>query len=138
MTGILVDSNIILDVFEDDSEWATWSVEQLEKWADTQPLYINPIIYAEVSIGFQKIETLEDAIAGSGFRMIQIPREALFLSGKAFLQYRKRRGSKTATLPDFFIGAHAAVSQLSLLTRDSSRYKTYFPTVKLIYPTEQF
>lgn len=137
MSGILVDSNILLDVFVDDPEWADWSLGQLEKWGDLQPLYINPIIYAEISIGFLKIETLEEALAGSGFRMIQIPKEALFLAGKVFLQYRKKRGTKTTTLPDFFIGAHAAVAKLSLLTRDIRRYKTYFPTVELIYPLEQ-
>lgn len=136
MKGILVDSNVILDVFEDDPQWADWSVEQLELWGDSHPLFINPVIYSEVSIGFDKIEALEEAITGCGFTMIQIPKEALFLAGRVFLEYKKRKGTKTTTLPDFFIGAHAALAQLSLLTRDVNRYKSYFPTVQLIHPID--
>jgi predicted nucleic acid-binding protein len=134
MKGILVDSNVILDVFEDDPEWADWSEAQLEHFGNSNLLYINSIIYTEVSIAFKKIEELEKAITGCGFRMLHIPKEGLFLAGKVFLQYKKRKGRKTAPLPDFYIGAHAAVSQLDLLTRDIKRYHTYFPTVRLICP----
>ncbi|MFZ0389132.1 MAG: type II toxin-antitoxin system VapC family toxin [Calditrichia bacterium] len=135
MNGVLVDSNVILDIFEDDPVWADWSEYQLENVADTAPIYINPIIYTEVSIGFDTIEDLESAVKGCGFRMLQLPRESLFLAGKVFLQYRQRNGIKTAPLPDFYIGAHAAVYRLKLLTRDKSRYPTYFPTVELITPS---
>ena len=134
MTGLLVDANVILDVFEDDPVWADWSEAMLQRYQVTHVLYINPVVYAEVSIGFERIEEAEAALNGSGFQMRQIPREALFLAGKAFLAYRKRRGSRTSPLPDFFIGAHAAVECLDLLTRDAPRFKTYFPTVKLISP----
>ena len=134
MKGVLVDSNIILDLFEDDEKWAGWAEEVLNRYALTHILYINPIIYAEVSIGFTCIEELEGAIARCGFQMLQVPKEALFLAGKAFVAYRKRRGTKSAPLPDFFIGAHAAVLELKLLTRDISRYRSYFPTVDLITP----
>ena len=134
MKGILVDSNIILDLFEDDKKWGEWSEETLNHYSLTHKLYINPIIYSEVSIGFYRIEELEKAIADCGFQMLQIPKEALFLAGKAFMAYKKRRGIKSAPLPDFFIGAHAAVLEIKLMTRDISRYKSYFPTVDLITP----
>ena len=135
MIGILVDSNVILDIFEDDPNWAEWSESKLCDYSTKHTLYINPIIYSEISIGFKKIEELEEAITGCGFEMLNIPREALFLAGKAFIKYRKNKGIKVSPLPDFFIGAHATVAGLELLTRDSSRFKTYFPTVKLISPT---
>lgn len=134
MRGILVDSNVLLDVFEDDPVWAEWSEEMLEQHCTTHILCINPVIYAEVSTGFERIEELEAAIIGAGVRMLQIPREALFLAGKVFFEYRRRGGIKLLPLPDFFIGAHAAVENLELLTRDASRYKSYFSTVKLISP----
>lgn len=134
MSGILVDSNIILDVFTDDPLWSDWSQNQLESLAHDFPLFINPIIYSEISIGFLKIEELEFALEGCGFKLLQIPKEALFLAGKAFLKYRRRKGKKIIPLPDFFIGAHAAVSKMTLLTRDQSRYQIYFPTVHLISP----
>jgi len=104
------------------------------QYSYTHTMYINPIIYAEVSIRFKRIEELEDAFSGCGFRFLQIPKEALLLAGKAYLEYRKRKGTKLSPLPDFFIGAHAAVDKLELLTRDTPRYKQYFPTVKLISP----
>ena len=132
MKGVLVDSNVILDVFTDDPRWAEWSEITLETCLDNGPLYINPIIYTEVSIAFDLIEELEAAIGKAGFQMLEIPKEALFLAGKAFLRYRKGRGAKRLPLPDFYIGAHAAVLDLELITRDISRYRTYFPTVKLI------
>jgi len=136
MNGVLVDSNVVLDLFENDPKWAEWSETQLEEWGYIYPLYINPIIYCEVSIGFRRIEELENAISGCGFKMLMFPKEALFLAGKVFLQYRKRSGVKTSPLPDFFIGAHAAVTGLKLLTRDVSRYRSYFPTIDLIYPEQ--
>ena len=134
MRGLLVDSKVLLDIFEDDPVWAQWSEEMLGRFSATHILCINPVIYAEVSVGFQRIEELEAAIIGSGVRMLEIPREALFLAGKVFVEYRRRGGAKISPLPDFFIGAHAAVEGIELLTRDESRYKSYFPTVKLILP----
>src|SRR5208283_1923478 len=134
MRGLLVDSNVLLDVFEDDPVWAQWSEEVLEHYSTTHILCISPIIYAEVSVAFERIEELEAAIVDSGVRMLQIPKEALFLAAKVFVEYRRRRGIKLSPLPDFFIGAHAAVEKLELLTRDVSRYKSYFPTVKLVSP----
>ncbi len=135
MRGLLVDSNVLLDVFEDDPVWAPWSEEMLEQYGTTHILCINPIIYAEVSVGFERVEELEAAIVDSGVRMLQIPKEALFLAAKVFVEYRRRRGIKLSPLPDFFIGAHAAVEKLELLTRDVSMYKSYFPTVKLVSPS---
>ena len=134
MTGIIVDSNVILDVFLNDLKWADWSESKLEEYSDYASLYINAIIYSEISVGFKLIEDLERAIIKAGFKMLEIPKEALFLAGKAYLTYKRRRGLKRTPLPDFFIGAQAAVLNLDLLTRDVSRYQTYFPTVKLIAP----
>ncbi len=134
MTGMLVDSNVILDIFEEDPVWCEWSVSTLDRYCYSQDLYINPVIYAEISVGFQRIEELEVAVSGCGFKIQQISKEALFLAGKAFLKYRRQKGGKRSPLPDFFIGAHAAVNKLKLITRDVARYKTYFPTVKLICP----
>ena len=137
MTPLLVDSNILLDIFEDDMQWADWSETTLQHYATSHTPTINPIIYAEVSIGFARIEDLEAALAGCGIQMLALPKEALFLAGKAFLTYKKRGGTKHSPLPDFFIGAHAAVSGFSLLTRDAARYHSYFPGVPLITPTTQ-
>jgi predicted nucleic acid-binding protein len=134
MKGILVDSNIILDIFLNDSKWADWSQARLEEYCDHMPLYINSIIYSEISIGFKLVEDLESAISKAGFQFLEIPKEALFLAGKAFIKYKKRGGNKITPLPDFYIGAQAAVLGLDLLTRDVSRYQTYFPTVRLISP----
>jgi len=134
MRGLLVDSNVLLDVFEDNPVWGQWSEGVLEQYSTTHILCISPIIYAEISVGFERIEELEEAIIDSGVRMLQIPKEALFLAAKVFVEYRRRRGIKLSPLPDFFIGAHAAVGRLELLTRDVSRYKSYFPTVKLVSP----
>jgi len=130
---ILVDSNIILDILTEDPKWYKWSADMLSKLANDNPLIINDIIYSEVSIGFKKIEELEEVLLGN-FSIYTIPKEALFLAGKVFLQYRKQGGTKNSTLPDFFIGAHAAVQNIPILTRDVSRYKTYFPKVKVIGP----
>ncbi len=134
MIGILIDSNVILDLFEEDSDWVEWSEAMLHQYSHTHTMYINPIVYSEISIGFKRIEELEKALSGCGFELIQIPKEALFLAGKTYLKYRRRKGIKLSPLPDFFIGAHAAVDKLELMTRDTLRYKSYFPTVKLISP----
>ena len=134
MRGILVDSNIILDVFLDDPNWAEWSESKLEKFSSITKLFINPIVYSEVSIGFKRIEDLESALNRAGFQMLEIPKEALFLAGKAFLKYRKSGGTKRSPFPDFYIGAQAAVFDMDLITRDISRYRTYFPTINLISP----
>jgi predicted nucleic acid-binding protein len=134
MKGVLVDSNIVLDVFLNDPKWADWSESKLDEYDQLGILYINSIIYSEISIGFKRIENLESAIAKAGLQMLQIPKEALFLAGKAYLKYKKRKGTKRTPLPDFFIGAQAAVQNLDLVTRDVSRYQSYFPTVKLITP----
>jgi hypothetical protein len=134
MRGILVDSNIILDVFLDDPNWAEWSESKLEKFSSIAKLFINPVIYSEVSVGFKRIEELELALSRTGFQMLEIPKEALFLAGKVFLKYRKNRGTKRSPLPDFYIGAQAAILEMNLITRDVPRYRTYFPTVRLISP----
>ncbi len=134
MKGVLVDSNIVLDVFLNDPKWADWSESKLDEYDQLGILYINSIVYSEISIGFKRIENLESAIAKAGLQMLQIPKEALFLAGKAYLKYKKRKGTKRTPLPDFFIGAQAAVQNLDLVTRDVSRYQSYFPTVKLITP----
>ena len=132
MKGVLVDSNIVLDVFLNDPKWADWSESKLDEYDQLGILYINSIVYSEISIGFKRIENLESAIAKAGLQMLEIPKEALFLAGKAYLKYKKRKGTKRTPLPDFFIGAQAAVQNLDLITRDVSRYQSYFPTVKLI------
>jgi predicted nucleic acid-binding protein len=134
MKGVLVDSNIILDVFLNDLKWADWSESKLEEYSVQTSLYINSIIYSEISIGFELIEDLESAISSAGFQLLEIPKEALFLAGKAYSKYKRRKGVKRTPLPDFFIGAQAAVLDLELLTRDLSRYQSYFPTVRLIAP----
>jgi predicted nucleic acid-binding protein len=134
MNGLLVDSNVILDIFLDDPDWAEGSLTALANASQDSTLYINQIVYAEVSIGFKKIEELESALHEGGFQMLEIPREALFLAGKAYLSYRKSKGTRKSPLPDFYIGAQAAVLGMDLITRDEGRYRTYFPTVRTIYP----
>lgn len=134
MKGVIVDSCVVLDVFEDDPKWADWSESILNQYSDSHHLFINPVIYSEISIGFKRIEEMEKAITACGFKILQIPKESLFLAGKAFIKYRKHKGNKVLPLPDFFIGAHAAVEKFDLLTRDTKRFKTYFPTVNLITP----
>ena len=134
MKGLLVDSNIILDIFLDDPNWADWSESELAKYSIHTKLYINQIVYTEVSIGFERIEELESALNKGGFHMLEIPKEALFLAGKVFLKYRKSKGIKRTPLPDFYIGAQAAILGIDLITRDVSRYRTYFPSVKIISP----
>lgn len=132
--GTLVDSNVLLDVLTEDPVWYSWSAEALGSHADTSILVVNPIVYAEVSVRFERIEELETALPVDDFRRDPLPWEAAFLAGKAFLTYRQRGGAKHAPLPDFYIGAHAAVSGMTLLTRDPRRYQTYFPTVPLVAP----
>lgn len=130
----LVDSNVLLDVFTEDPEWFSWSSTSLAQRAEESALVINPIIYAEVSVGFARIEELEETLPAAAFRRDPLPWEATFLAGKCFLEYRRRGGAKYSPLPDFYIGAHAAVSGLALLTRDASRYRTYFPALEILAP----
>jgi hypothetical protein len=132
--GTLVDSNVLLDILTEDPVWEDWSTNALADAAEAGPLCINPIVYAEVSIRFTTVEALEDALPPQDYRREPIPWAAAFLAGKVFLDYRRNKGTKSTTLPDFFIGAHAAVADLDLLTRDVGRYRTYFPTVALIAP----
>lgn len=131
---VLVDSNVLLDVLEDDQEWYGWFAEHLARCAENSVLAINPIIYSEVSIGFERVEDLEDALPTQAFERRPLPWEAAFLAGKCFLSYRRSGGIRRSPLPDFFIGAHALVDGMELLTRDAGRYRTYFPRLKLIAP----
>lgn len=134
MSAVLVDSNVLLDVVTDDPQWSAWSADALEQLADEAVLVVNPVIYAEVSISFDRVEDLDEALPPDAFRREPLPYAAGFLAGKAFVAYRRRGGTRTTPLPDLFIGAHAAVAGYRLLTRDASRYRTYFPTVELISP----
>ena len=130
----MVDSNVLLDLMTEDARWLAWSAEAVEKTADRFRLVINPIIYAEVSIRYSRIEDLEAALPKTMLDREAIPYEAAFLAGKCFLAYRQRGGRKRSPLPDFFIGAHAAVAGYRLLTRDAARYRSYFPRLSLIAP----
>jgi predicted nucleic acid-binding protein len=132
--GTLVDANVLLDVLTEDDEWSTWSARALEHALGAGPVWVNPIVYAEVSVRFSRIEELEAALPRTDFGRAPLPWEAAFLAAKAFVDYRNRGGVRTSTLPDFFIGAHAAVAGLTLLTRDARRYRTHFPTVSLVAP----
>lgn len=131
---VLVDSNVLLDVVTGDPTWGSWSSEALRSAADSCVLVINALIYAEVSIGFSSIEALEEALPAELYRRDDLPYEAAFLAGKVFLRYRRRGGTRALPLPEFYIGAHAAVAGYRLLTRDAARYRTYFPSVALIAP----
>ena len=133
-SGTLVDSNVLLDIITEDDTWLEWSSNALARAADDGRLYINPIIYAEVSVRFSRIEDVEDSLPSSEYGRLALPWESAFLAGKAFLDYRQNKGTRSSTLPDFFIGAHAAVAGLQLLTRDATRYRTYFPAVQLLSP----
>lgn len=130
----LVDSNVLIDVWTDDPQWYDWSLTRLNEAGRSGPLLINDIIYAEASIRFHSIDEFDAALAEAGVTVTAIPRMALFLAGKAFAQYRNAGGTRTGVLPDFFIGAHADLERLPLLTRDVPRYRHYFPTVELIAP----
>jgi predicted nucleic acid-binding protein len=132
--AVLVDSNVILDVATNDVHWGAWSTDMLASAADESILVINPLIYAEVSVGFDSIEELDEVLPTEVFRRDPLPFEAAFLAGKAFLAYRRRGGHKASPLPDFYIGAHAAIAGLRLLTRDARRYRTYFPKLEIIAP----
>jgi len=130
----LVDSNVLLDIVTDDPIWAPWSGLRLAEAIDAGRVVINPIIYAEISVGYDSIEALDQALPEPTFRREPLPYNAGFLAGKAFLAYRKRGGTKHSPLPDFYIGAHAAIVGHRLLTRDARRYRTYFPRIELISP----
>ena len=131
---LLVDTNVLVDVLENDPDWADWSIGQLRAQSQIHPLAINPIIYAELSLTFSTVEALDDTLEKLGLTIMELPRPALFLAGKAFVRYRRAGGKKSNVLADFFIGAHAAVIGCPLLTRDTNRYQRYFPSVKLIAP----
>ena len=130
----LVDTNVLLDLLTGDPNWADWSIAQLEAASLNGPLLVNDVIYAELAVRYARIEDLDAFLDAAELEMAPMPKAALFLAAKVFTQYRRSEGQKTGVLPDFFIGAHAAVGRLPLLTRDVSRYRTYFPTLKLITP----
>lgn len=147
MSQILVDSNVLLDIFTEDPVWFDWSARALGDCASRAQLCVDPVIYAEVSVGFDRIEEFDDALPAADFTRLPLPWESAFLAGKAFLRYRRAGGARTSPLPDrkiartaifqkseFFIGAHAAIAGLPLLTRDARRYRSYFPAVRLICP----
>jgi predicted nucleic acid-binding protein len=130
----LVDTNVLLDLVTDDPTWADWSVQQLDAAGLRGELVINDVVYAELSVRFEKIEALDAVVRDAALSIAAMPRAALFLAGKVFQRYRAAGGTRTGVLPDFFIGAHAAVAGLALLTRDARRYRTYFPSVELLTP----
>lgn len=134
MSSTLVDSNVLIDLFDEDSEWREWSDAMLTRCASRGPLVINPIVFAEVAAGFDSIEDVESALPATYLRREPLPWAAAFLAGRAFVQYRRRGGKTTAPLPDFYIGAHAAVAGHALLTRDARRYRDYFPRLRVIAP----
>ena len=134
MTAVLIDSNVLLDLMTEDPRWYAWSAAAIENAADRFRLVINAIVYAELSVHYSQIEELDAALPKSMLEREAIPYEAAFLAGKSFLDYKRRGGTKRLPLPDFFIGAHAAVAGYQLLTRDAVRYRTYFPKLQLITP----
>ena len=136
MSSTLVDSNVLLDVLTEDPAWFGWSSAAIESQAERSVLVIDPLIYVEVSIRFERIEELEEALPAAMFRRDALPWEAACLAGKCFVQYRRRGGTKQSPLPDFYIGAHAAVARMTLLTRDGGRYRTYFPTLDIVAPPQ--
>ena len=131
---LLVDTNVLVDVLQDDPQWAEWSISQLRAQASVHQLVINPVIFAEMSLSFSTLEALDDVVVTMGLELREMPRPALFLAAKAYAQYRKRGGAKQQVLPDFFIGAHAAVEGWPLLTRDATRFRTYFPGLEVLAP----
>lgn len=135
MSAILVDSNVLLDIFTEDRHWLSWSSAALARAANDSRLIVNPIVYGEISIRFERIEELDEALPPTMFEREAIPYQAAFLAGKAFLAYRRRTGTKASPLPDFYVGAHAAIRGYRVLTRDVARYRTYFPKLSLIAPT---
>ena len=130
----LVDTNVLLDIATNDPNWAAWSMRQLDAAAIRGPVLINAVVYAEFSIGYARIEEVDKVLAEAGFELVETPRPALFLAGKAFERYRAQGGARRGVLPDFFVGAHAAVAGFVLLTRDARRYRAYFPSLELIAP----
>jgi hypothetical protein len=130
----LVDTNVLLDLVTGDPIWADWSARQLWILSARETMFVNPVIYAELSIGYDRVDQVDATLALAGVALVEIPRAALFLAGKAFQSYRARGGTKTGVLPDFFIGAHAVVAGIALLTRDARHYRAYFPTIRLITP----
>jgi predicted nucleic acid-binding protein len=134
LSAVLVDSNVLIDVLGEDKTWAAWSASALARAASRSRLVINPIIYAEVSVRAQTAEVLDEALPAEWFAREALPYEAAFLAGRVFLAYRRRGGTRRSPLPDFLIGAHAAVAGYDVLTRDAARYRTYFPTVRVIAP----
>lgn len=134
MAATLVDSNVLLDILTEDDEWFEWSADRLTDAASAGSIVINPIIYAEVSPRFERIEDLDEALPTDYYRRVPLPWEAAFLAGQCFVTYRRRGGERRSPMPDFYIGAHAAVSGLTLLTRDARRYRKYFPTLRIVAP----
>lgn len=134
MAATLVDSNVLIDIVAEDPRWAQWSEEALVSALDEGPVFVDQIVFAEISIGYTSAESCQQALTARGLELVPIPWPAAFLAGRAYSAYKQRGGTKLAPLPDFFIGAHAAVAGLRLLTRDASRYRTYFPTIELIAP----
>lgn len=134
MHATLVDTNVLFDVLNEDDEWFDWSAAMVTEAAERGALVINPVIYAEVSVRYERIDELEEALPHQHFVRASIPWEAAFLAGKCFVRYRESGGTKMAPLPDFFIGAHAAVTGMTLLTRDARRYRTYFPKLQIVAP----
>jgi predicted nucleic acid-binding protein len=134
MTAVVIDSNVLIDLMTEDARWYDWSAVAATTAADRFRLVINPIIYAEVSIGYTTIEALDAVLPATLYQREPLPWEAGFLAGKSFLLYRRRGGSRTSPLPDFYIGAHAAIGRLALLTRDAARYRSYFPKVEILAP----
>jgi predicted nucleic acid-binding protein len=133
---VLVDTNVVVDVWQDDGKWFGWSAAQLRAQSQVHELAINPIIYAELSLNYESIETLDERVGDLKLALLEIPRAALFVAGQAFRRYRRTGGVKSGVLADFFIGAHAAVLGCAILTRDARRYRTYFPTVELLTPLD--
>jgi predicted nucleic acid-binding protein len=131
---ILCDSNVLLDILVDDPRWAAWSLAQLEAWSKRGPVIVNPVVYAELAAGYDSVEALDGDLEYMGLRYEEIPRDGLFLAAKAHLLYRRRGGTRAGVLADFFVGAHAAVRRLPLLTRDARRYRAFYPTVELVTP----
>jgi predicted nucleic acid-binding protein len=133
-TGTLVDSNVLIDIATRDPDWYAWSAGALGSALSSGEVAINPVIYAEVSVRFARIEAVERVIPREDFARLALPWDAAFLAGRAFVSYRRAGGARRSPLPDFYIGAHAAVAGMALLTRDASRYRTYFPKLRLISP----
>ena len=131
---LIVDTNVLLDVLEDDPAWADWSLRQLRAQSQVHELAVNPVIYAELSLAFDSMQALDAALAGMGLTFEELPRPALFLAGRAFVKYRREGGTKGNVLADFFIGAHAAVAGCGILTRDARRYRNYYSRVPLVTP----